>query len=98
EIATVAVASAYDAIERLRPEFLRSRGGVSLEDARAALPVVYTDEMRLGGLGLSLSIRASDVRLNRLPTRSIATTRHGTGPPRGVIAVTTRRGHPSGGA
>lgn len=98
ELQGVPVETVYDAIQRLRPEFLRSRGQVSLENPSASLPVVYLDDIRLGGPDALRTIRVSDVHEIRYLSASDATTRYGTGHAGGVIAVTTRRGGADGNA
>jgi outer membrane receptor protein involved in Fe transport len=90
EIATVRVGSAYDVVESLRPEYLRSRGPASA-DGTQEYAVVYLDGVRAGGPG----------ELRRVPTEALAeirymsgpdaTTRYGTGHGGGVIMVVTKR-------
>lgn len=92
ELARVPVETAYDAIQRLRPEFLRSRGKLSLDDPSPPLPVVYVDDMQMGGLDVLRTIRVADVHEIRYYSAADATTRYGTGHVSGVIAVITRRG------
>ena len=98
ELERVAVETAYDAIQRLRPDFLRPRGRLSLENPAASLPVVYLDDIRLGGPDALRTIRVADVHEIRYLSASDATTRYGTGHPGGVIAVITRKGNTSGSA
>ncbi|MFO7261248.1 MAG: hypothetical protein DIU52_008825 [bacterium] len=94
ELERVAAETAYEAIQRLRPEFLRVRGRISLENPSASLPVVYLDDIRLGGPDALRSIRVADVYEIRYLGAADATTRYGTGHAGGVIAVVTRRGNP----
>jgi len=96
ELERVPVETAYDAIQRLRPEFLRARGQVSLENRAASLPVVYLDDMWLGGPDALRTIRIGEVHEIRYYNAADATTRYGTGHASGVIAVVTRRGNPGG--
>src|SRR5690606_18046936 len=87
ELERVPVETAYDAIQRLRPEFLRARGQVSLENRAASLPVVYLDDMWLGGPDALRTIRIGEVHEIRYYNAADATTRYGTGHASGVIAV-----------
>ena len=92
ELAAVAGGTAYEAIQRLRPEYLRSRGVLSLDTPTPALPVVYLDDVRAGGLEALHTIRVADVYEIRFYNASDATTRFGTGHPGGAIVVTTHQG------
>ena len=40
--------TAYDVVKRLRPQFLQSRGPVSIANPTPTTPVVYLDGMRYG--------------------------------------------------
>ena len=83
--------SAYDAIARLRANFLRSRGPTTLGRADGgAWPTVFVDGMRLGPIGELRTIPASDLREVRLLSGAEAQFRFGTGYPAGVILVSTR--------
>ncbi len=84
ELSELSVASAYEAVQRLRPAWLQSRG-------RAPLPVVFRNNSRWGGDPSSLqSIRIDSVREMRFLSASDATTRYGSGFTGGVILVVTR--------
>lgn len=83
--------SAYEAIARLRANFLRSRGPTTLGRADGgAWPIVFIDGMRLGPIGELRSIPASDLREVRLLNGAEAQFRFGTGYPAGVILLSTR--------
>lgn len=92
ELASMPGETLYEGIQRLRPEFLRGRGQLSIEDPSGSLPVVYLDGMRVGGLDVLRTIRVAEVHEVRFYSAADATTRYGTGHPGGVIAVMTRRG------
>jgi hypothetical protein len=80
QIAAVPVTSAYEAIERLRPEFLRAaRGG--------ATPNVYINNSRSGGLETLRSIRADNIQTIRYVSALDANLRYGLGNDSGVIAI-----------
>lgn len=84
--------SVYDAIMRLRPNWLRSRGATSIGGAASQYPAVLlngTVDQSLSSLG---SIRVSDVGLLRYIDSRDATTRYGTGLVNGLIEVTLRTG------
>jgi hypothetical protein len=49
EIASVAVTNLYSAVERLRPAWLRARGGANLQGPTGAI-VVFQNDVQLGGL------------------------------------------------
>ena len=57
EIAQVGASSAYDLVEHLRPYYLRGRTGGLFE----AGPIVYQDEIMLGGVDRLRTINAHDV-------------------------------------
>lgn len=90
EIAELNVSTAYDVVRQLRPEYLRSRGTMSLREAGGEYAVVYLNGMRLGGLDQLNSIRATDVQMIRYISASDATTRWGTGHTGGVIEVVVK--------
>ena len=61
DIAAIPVTNAYDAIERLRPLFLRSRGKTSINTPNTQFPTVYVDGVRYGDLNSLRSILATHV-------------------------------------
>lgn len=74
----------YQAIQRLRPNWLRSRGNTP--------PRIMVDGSRqAGGLDVLRSYRAADIEEMRFISGTDATTRYGTGYDGGVIMLTTRR-------
>ena len=84
ELADLQQLDAYQAIQRLRPTWLRQRG--------SQLPNVYVDgARRTGGLDELASLRVSDIEEMRYLSGNDATTRFGTGNDGGAIMVTTRR-------
>lgn len=84
ELEPVQQLDAFDAVRRLRPMWLRSRGGSS--------PQVLVDGNRQpGGLEALRSIRSSEIQEMQFMSASDATTRFGTGFDGGAILVTTRR-------
>jgi hypothetical protein len=75
---------AFQAIQRLRPNWLRTRSGTP--------PQIMVDGTRqAGGLDVLRSYRAVDIEEMRYVNSSDATTRFGTGFDGGAILLTTRR-------
>jgi hypothetical protein len=90
EIARLTVTSAYDAIQRLRPRWLRGRGPTNFS-AEVSLPVVFVDEVRFGPAQSLQSISLGDVEEMNFMSARDATTRFGTGYPAGIIEIRTKR-------
>ncbi len=82
--------SAYDLIQRLRPEYLRSRGTSSLSNITPVTAVVYIDEVRYGQLESLRTLSADQIREVHYINASDATTRFGTDHVGGAILITTR--------
>jgi outer membrane cobalamin receptor len=87
EIERITASTAHDIVRQLRPEYLRSRGRISVQNERAAFAVVYVNGVRVGGLEQLHTIRAGDVEYIRYLNAADATTRWGTGHSGGVIEV-----------
>lgn len=85
EIVGVPLATAYDAVDRLRPRFLRPRatGG----RPATAYPVVYIDGVRRGTLEVLRSVAANTVLEIRYLAAADATTRYGLDVQGGVLDV-----------
>lgn len=83
--AVVTIGTLWDAIERLRSPWLRSRGG------RTGYPVVFVNGTRFGEIESLRAIQVSDVATARLVSAGDATTLYGTGYPAGIIDVRTHR-------
>jgi hypothetical protein len=83
--------SAYDALERLRPTWLRDRGTNSLSASSMGdtMPRLHVDSAQLP-LDALRSMRTSDIQFIRFMDARDATTRYGTGYVNGLIEVTTR--------
>ncbi len=90
EIEEINVATAFDVIRQLRPEYLRSRGQMSLRDSEPEYAVVYLNGVKYGGLEQLRTIRAMDIAEIRYIGASDATTRWGTGHFGGVIEITVK--------
>lgn len=90
EIAALSVATSYDIVQRLRPGWLRGRGPASLSGA-PALPVVYVDDIRSGGLVALERIPAGIVERITFVSGRDASVRYGLDTGGGVILVQTTR-------
>ncbi len=90
EIRGTQVATAYQIVARLRPEWLRRRGRVSVRDPTAGAVVVYLNGMRQGGVSALDAIVAETVLEMEYLNGQEATTRFGTGHGGGVILVRLR--------
>lgn len=84
ELESLSQLNAFQAVERLRPNWLRSRVGRT--------PEAIIDGSPSSSLGVLRSIRATDVEEMRFLSASDATTRYGTGYDGGAIVVNMLRG------
>lgn len=90
ELADSKARDAYHAVQLLRPEWLRSRGAVSMRDPTPTSVVVYVDGQRYGGPSSLEQFRLGSFKELRYYNGSEATSRWGTGHGGGVIYLTTR--------
>ena len=95
EIVESSASNAYEVIQRLRPNFLRTRGAVhGTPGATNAIEmldlVVYLNETRLGGSDPLRQISTTDIREIRYVNSSEATTKWGTGHSAGAIQIVSR--------
>jgi hypothetical protein len=95
ELRAANVTNVYDAVQRLRPSWLRSRGETSFGNASKAtsttFPSVFLDNAQYGSLGSLRQLTVDQVLEVQFISSSDATTRWGTGYTAGVILVVTRR-------
>lgn len=96
EIASVSASTAYEVVQRLRPQWLVTRGAAGtrapiLEGGLSGGIVVYLDGVRRGGVDALREIPAEQVRELRWLDAKDATTRYGTDHSSGVIEVYIRR-------
>lgn len=100
EIATVNVETAYDAVSRLRGDFLKSRGTVTRTTSSRPTQVqpsitVFVDGIEAGSVERTLHlIPAVEVQQIRLYRATDAVTKFGSRHLGGVIEVTMRRHDP----
>lgn len=92
EIEATNVANAYDVVQALRPEFLRSRGVSSVRSGSPETAIVYVDGVRAGGLGELRRVPREQLEEISYMSGSDATTMYGTGHGGGAILVVTKRG------
>lgn len=91
EIADVQVATAYDVVQTLRPEYLRTRGLRSMSATEPQGAVVYVDNVRRGGPESLRTLPRESVLEIRYLNGADATTMYGTNHGDGAILVQTRR-------
>lgn len=89
EMDAVNAADAYALLQRLRPQFLRSRGSVSMRNSSDSYAIVYLNDVRHGGIMSLRDILVTDIQEIRFISGADATTRWGTGHGSGVILVRT---------
>ena len=80
----------YDAITKLRPEWLSSRGPTSVTDPSPTLASVYMNGTMLGKAEMLREMRLLDVSEVRYWDAASASARFGMGHPRGVIEITRK--------
>jgi hypothetical protein len=90
QIQETSLSVAYDVVQRLRPEWLRSRGPTSIGHTTAEWPIVYVNSGRHGDLDTLRTMAVVDVREIRFLSGPEATQRFGTGVSGGVIQVLLR--------
>jgi hypothetical protein len=90
ELVASNVGNAYEAVERLRPNFLRSRGPSSLRTDVTSLPTVYLGRQRYGDASALRQIPINTITQIRFFTASEAAVSFGMDHPNGVIEVTLK--------
>lgn len=92
EIVASRAGTAYEAIQKLRGNFLTYRGETGFsKSASTAYPNVFIDDQHFGPLSTLRTIPASQVASIRLYRSWEATTKYGSGNMAGVISITTRQ-------
>lgn len=94
ELERVNASNLYDAVNRLRPQFLRSRGVTSMQDPNPPRAVVYLDGQRVGGIDFLERMSPMGVISVRFMTPVDASSRYGLNHDGGAIMVSTRRAVP----
>lgn len=90
EIQDVSANNLYQVVESLRPQWLRSRGSLSISNPSAGEPVVYMNQMRMGSIEVLRELQPLSIAGIQWITASDATTLFGLGHAGGVIQVLTR--------
>jgi hypothetical protein len=90
ELATVGDRSAYEALQQLRPTFLRSRDPQTSSHPMSTPIAVFVNGGRTEGVDALRSIRASTVKEMRFYEPQDANTKFGTGHNGGAIEVTLK--------
>jgi hypothetical protein len=91
ELASRSTLTARQAIEQLRPQFLRTRGTTTLGNAQTSDVIwVYVDGTRMGTLEVLNNIGVHEIREIRYLSPSEATNRYGTGHVQGAIVITRK--------
>jgi hypothetical protein len=80
--------SLYDAIQRLRPSWLRQRGATSVMNNNSLFPEVMVNDAR-SSIDALAGLRPSDVTSVEFMSAADATTQYGTGYVNGLIKVHT---------
>ena len=93
ELAQAGTGNAYDVIRRLRPNFLASRGEVTLGNAQtnSPYPSIYLDGLAYGDISSLRNIDSSQIIEVRMYQAWEAQTKFGLGNNSGVIAITTHK-------
>ena len=91
EIVESGVTNLYDAIQQLRPQYLRSRGNTSLSGGSDQIKV-YLNGSELGGTATLQTISATSVERVEFVRGPDTAVRFGLDNPAGVISVTTTTG------
>lgn len=92
ELASVPELSAYDAVRRLRPAWLQTRGPTTIERTQLTGLRIYVDGAPRGAVEELRQLRASDIEAMRFLSAREATTRYGTDHVDGAVLVTMRKG------
>src|SRR5712664_1687928 len=96
EIAATAALDAYALVQESRPNWLHSRGTVSIQDPGAGMVQVYLNRTQLGDVNRLREIQLSEIRELRFYGAAEAQLRYGPGHAGGVIEVSTGAVAPTG--
>jgi len=91
ELQSVPASNLYELIEKVRPNFLRSRGQASINLPGGEYAVVYVDGRSYGDLASLRSLIPNQVSQVRYYDATTAASRFGMISATGVIDVTSRR-------
>ncbi len=91
ELEQMGSANAYQALERLRPEFIRRNRGRASINLQGARTVVYIDNARFEEIEALRTIQSAAVETIRFIDGRDAVTRFGSGHEAGALIVTLKR-------
>ena len=97
EIEATTALDAYALVQESRPNWLHSRGTVSIQDPGAGIVQVYLNRTQLGDVNRLREIQLSEIRELRFFGAAEAQLRYGPGHAGGVIEVSTGAVAPTGG-
>lgn len=90
EIMRTGAQTAYAALQRIRPNWLTSRGPTSLTNPTPSYASVYINGVDVGDISYLKQVNVVDVLTMRFYRATEAGARFGRNHPGGVIAVTTK--------
>ncbi len=90
DIAASGAQTAYEAVQRLQPNWLTTRGASSVNSSGPEQADVYFGGVNMGGPQYLQSVLASEVKELHYYDAGQAATRFGMGHPRGVIELTLK--------
>src|SRR4051812_45875998 len=92
EILASRATNAYEAIHKLRANFLTNRGETSFNKSQSnPYPTIYLDGQEFGSIESLSSIPAEQISMIRMYRVSEANAKYGSHNPSGVIAITTKQ-------
>jgi len=91
ELGTSSTRTAYDAIRRLRPNFLNYQPQTSISNPTPPVPVVYVDEQFVGDLNVLNQLLVSQIESISFYKPPEAMIKYGTNRTGGVIAVALKK-------
>lgn len=91
EIASSSATNAFEAVQRLRGNFLSNRGKTTILGKSSPMPIVYLDGVRFGEVNSLRNISATTVQAIRLYRAWEAQQKYGNDVMGGVIEVTTKQ-------
>jgi outer membrane cobalamin receptor len=83
--------TAYDAIQRLRPSYLRTRGAQTFDPSVSTQAAVYLDGQRYGDITALRSMPVHAIEEIQYLSPAAATSKYGTDHTAGVIELVTRK-------
>ena len=90
ELEATPTTSAYDAVQRLRPQWITRPRASTLQPGGNPI-IVFVDRSQFGVLESLRSLNTDQIERMEFVAARDATTRYGTGYPSGIVEVTTRR-------